>query len=162
MDINDINELRKGNFILIDYGNGCKDICKIEQINKEERKAILKDLADNANIKIDSQEKWAMLEAISFKKEFLEQLGFKEDDDIVSGLPDTEVYKEFIKGGNDIRVRKEKGKWVLVTQKDGASHGCEFHDIPFLHIFQNLLSDYWHIKICEQLRDYLLKVSVQN
>lgn len=80
-----INELKKGNLVLVNYKNGRKDVCKIEQINIEERKATLKVLADNANIEIDSPDKWAMLEAIPFKKKFLKQLEFiKDDDSLVS------------------------------------------------------------------------------
>lgn len=145
-----INELRNGNYVLLNYGNGRKDkdVCKIEQINIEERKATLRVLADNANIEIDSMDKWAMLEAIPFEKEILKQLEFiKEDNYAVFGLPDNGAYVKFIKGGNDMIVRKEKGEWVLVTRKDNAFNGCEFHYIPFLHIFQNLVFDYWHINI---------------
>lgn len=145
-----INELRNGNYVLLNYGNGRKDkdVCKIEQINIEERKATLRVLADNANIEIDSMDKWAMLEAIPFEKKILKQLDFiKEDNYAVFGLPDNGAYVKFIKGGNDMIVRKEKGEWVLVTRKDNAFYGCEFHYIPFLHIFQNLVFDYWHINI---------------
>lgn len=143
-----INELRKGNLILVNYRNGRKDVCKIEQINIEERKATLKVLADNANIEIDSLDKWAMLEAIPFKKEFLKQLEFIKDDDYaVFGLPDNGAYVKYVSGGNDIIVRKEKGEWVLVTRKEQAFYGCRFNYIPYLHIFQNLVFDYWHINI---------------
>ena len=121
-----INELRNGNYVLLNYGNGRKDVCKIELINIEERKATLKVLADNANIEIDSPDKWAMLEAIPFKKEFLKQLEFIKDNDyVVFGLPDNGAYVKFLGGGNDIIVRKEKGEWVLITRKDKAFYGCE-------------------------------------
>ena len=144
----DINELRDGNLILVNYRNGRKDVCKIEQINIEERKATLKVLADNANIEIDSSDKWAMLEAIPLKKEFLKQLEFIKDDDyVVFGLPDNGAYVKFLERGNDILVRKEKGEWVLITRKDEAFYGCEFHYIPYLHIFQNIVFDYWHIDL---------------
>lgn len=143
-----INELRNGNYVLLNYENGRKDVCKIELINIEERKATLKVLADNANIEIDSMDKWAMLEVVPFKKKILEQLDFIKDDNyVVFGLPDNGAYVKFIKGNNDIIVRKEKGEWVLVTRNDNAFYGCTFHYIPYLHIFQNLVSDYWHIDL---------------
>ena len=145
-----INELRKGNLVFVNYKNGREDVCKIEQINIEERKATLKVLADNANIEIDSPDKWAMLEAIPFKKEFLKQLEFIKDNDyVVFGLPDNGAYVKFLGGGNDIIVRKEKGEWVLITRKDKAFYGCEFHYIPYLHIFQNLVFDYWRISFSD-------------
>ena len=95
-----INELRKGNLVFVNYKNGREDVCKIEQINIEERKATLQVLADSANIEIDSPDKWAMLKAIPFKKEFLKQLKFIKDDNyVVFGLPDNGAYVKFLGGG---------------------------------------------------------------
>lgn len=89
-----------------------------------------------------------MLEEIPFKKGILTKLGFIKDDNyVVFGLPDNGAYIKFIAGYNDIIVKNENGEWVLVIRNDNAFYGCEFHYIPFLHIFQNLVSDYWHINI---------------
>lgn len=143
-----INELRKGDFVRLNYKNGYKDICKIEQINTEEKKATIKVLNNNSNIEIDGLDEWEMLEGVPFKKEFLERSKFIKDDTyVVFGLPDNGAYVKHISEDNDIIVRKEKGEWVLVTRMDQAFYGCRFEYIPYLHVFQNLIFDYWHINI---------------
>lgn len=143
-----INDLRKGNFVMLNYLDGHSDFCQIEEINMGERKATLKVLADGESIEIDTDDKWPMLEAIPFKINYLSQLEFeKVDKYAVYGLPDNGAYVKKVKGYDDIIVRKENGEWVLVTRKDDAHFCCRFDYIPYLHIFQNLVCDYWGVEL---------------
>ena len=142
-----INDLRKGNFIMLNYQDGCTDVCQIEE-NIGEGKATVKVLSDGESIEIDTDDKWAMIEAIPFCIDYLDQLKFvKIDDYVVFGLPDNGAYVKPMKGYDDIIVRKENGEWVLVTRKDDAHFCCRFDYIPYLHIFQNLVCDYWHVEL---------------
>ena len=143
-----INDLRNGNFVMLNYQNGSSDVCQIEEINIEERKANLKVLTNGESIEIDTDDKWVMLGFIPFNIDFLNQLEFaKIDDYVVFGLHDNGAYVKKVKGYDDIIVRKEKGEWVLVTRKDEAYYGCRFGCISYLHLFQNLVYDYWHVEL---------------
>lgn len=143
-----VNDLRKGNYVVLNYQNGRSDVCRIEEIDIWQRKATLKILPDGESVEIDTDDKWPMLEGVPFKIDYLNQLKFiKVDDYAVYGLPDNGAYVKYMAGGNDIIVRKEKGEWVLVTRKDKAHYGCHFDYIPYLHIFQNLVCDYWGVEL---------------
>ena len=140
--------MRKGNFVMLNYQNGSSDVCQIEEINIEERKANLKVLTNGESIEIDTDDKWVMLGFIPFNIDFLNQLEFaKINDYVVFGLHDNGAYVKPMEVGDDIIVRKENGEWVLVTRKDDAHFCCRFDYIPYLHIFQNLVYDYWHVEL---------------
>lgn len=156
-----INDLRKGNFVMLNFQNGHSDICQIEEINIGEGKATIKVLSDGESIEIDTPDKWAMLEAIPFKIDYLNQLNFaKIDKYAVYGLPDNGAYVKPMEVGDDIIVRKENGEWVLVTRKDDAHFCCRFDYIPYLHIFQNLVYDHWFVELVqvETVNEVLRKV----
>lgn len=124
------------------------------------KKATIKVLDNNSNIEIDSLDEWEMLKGVPFKKDFLERLKFIKDDTyVVFGLPDNGAYVKHVSEDNDIIVRKEKGEWVLVTRMDQAFYGCRFEYIPYLHVFQNLIFDYWYVNIFSNLELVISTIS---
>ena len=145
-------ELKVGNFVYLDYQNGCKDVCVVKELDKEKETAILKRLNDgeDKDFPILKGEQWDMVKGIPFKKDFLEQVGFVYDSSYrVFGLPDEGAYVKYGVEENDMIVKKEGGDFVLVVRKDEAEFGCKFIPIPYLHVFQNNVSsniDYSSIK----------------
>lgn len=141
-----LKELQVDNWVLLNYGNDKKDICRVENIDYNSGKAILKLSGIENSINIDSIEKWNMIEGIPLKEDHLEQLGFIKDDNYpVYALPDNGAFVKSMEYGNDVIVRKEKGEWVLVTRQDDSLYGCKFNYIPYLHQFQNLVLRHWYI-----------------
>ena len=149
----DIQDLEIGNEVLVNFKNGVCTRCIIEQLDKEKSYAELKEVGkDDSSFKIIRQDQWSMIEGIPFEQKHLVEYGFFEDLSYrVYGLPDTGAFVKFVsmKTNNypcmreDILVRRERGNWVLVRKDVSAKFGCRFFPIPYLHIFQNYLTNWY-------------------
>lgn len=151
-----INDLKTGSVVLVNYQNGIKDVGRIESVDFARGSAQLKIHGDDEPITIDTTDKWNMIEPIPLTKRILNILGFKEDSShVVYLLPDNGAYVKLMPIGNDIIIKNENGEWVIVLRKDEAHFGCRFEFIPFVHIFQNYISEYWGIDYSNILFDAL-------
>lgn len=148
-----IEELKVGNRVRINFQRGQYGDYVIEQLDKVNHRAELKEFGkESSPFVITHQDQWNMLEGIPFEKKHLDEYDFLEDSSYrVYGLPDTGAFVKFVsmKTNNypyimvDILVRQERGNWVLVLKDDRAKFGCRFLPIPYLHIFQNCLANWY-------------------
>ena len=148
-----IEELEVGNRVRINFLRGQYGDYVIEQLDKENRYAELKEFGKKSSpFTITHQDQWDMLEGIPFEQKHLtEYVFFKDPSYQVYGLPDTGAFVKFvsIKANDypyireDILVRRENENWVLVRKDDRAKFGCRFFPIPYLHVFQNYLARWY-------------------
>ena len=136
-----IENVKQGNFLLLDYGNGIKETCKVIEVDRTNNKLQVLVLSKNSN---NSEVEVVVnnLEGIRFKEEFLIKMGFYNDTSYqVYDLPVRGAYVKFYQGGHDLLVRKEDGNWCLVLEN--AHYGYELKPILYLHLFQNYVKMWW-------------------
>lgn len=100
-----IENVKQGNFLLLDYGNGIKETCKVIEVDRTNNKLQVLVLSKNSN---NSEVEVVVnnLEGIRFKKEFLIKMGFYNDTSYqVYDLPVRGAYVKFYQGGHDLLVR---------------------------------------------------------
>ena len=116
-----IIDIKKGNYLLLNYDNGVKEICQVVDVNVENDTVDIFVLSNGSKLSVPSK----CLEGIPFKEDLLDKLdvGFVND-------PSYEVY-----------ALPENGAFVKYYPK--APYGCEFKKIPYLHIFQNYAKEWW-------------------
>lgn len=65
-----INDLKTGNVVLVNYPNGIKDVGRIESVDFAHGSAQLKIHGDDEPITIDTTDKWEMIEPIPLTKKY--------------------------------------------------------------------------------------------
>ena len=137
-----IIDIKKGNYLLLNYDNGVKEICQVVDVNVENDTVDIFVLSNGSKLSVPSK----CLEGIPFKEDLLDKLdvGFVNDPSYeVYALPENGAFVKYYPTGHDLIIRKETCGWVIVLENPKAPYGCEFKEIPYLHIFQNYAKEWW-------------------
>lgn len=132
-----IEDLKEGNFILLNYGNERSDICKVKEINLINKNAIINIISTDEDIKIDNSDKWDMFEPIPLKEKYLLQLGFIKENNYIY-----RTYVKYMPGNNDIIIKEEDGRFFLIIRNDNSIEKYDINPILYLHILQNYIANY--------------------
>lgn len=135
------NDIRIGNYlnVILQQEPEKKSRCRVLDISDDKEFATFIDLS----IKIDTPDKWNLVEEILISDEELSILGFVEE-------PDKQVFMLLQKGAwvkDGIQVQKYKGDYELLISKPEAFFGCRSKTVPYVHLLQNALSDIYDINI---------------
>lgn len=141
-----IEDLKEGNFILLNYGNERSDICKVKKIDLINENAIINIISTKKDIIINNPDKWDMFEPIPLREEYLLLLGFvKEDNYDVFKLSIHRAYVKYMPDSNDIIIKEEDGRFFLIIRNDNSIEGYDTNPILYLHILQNNIANYWNL-----------------
>lgn len=139
------NDIRIGNYlnVILQQDPEKKSRCRILDISDDKEIATFIDLSNNSSFKIDTPDKWNLVEGILMSDAELSILGFVEE-------PDKQVFMLLQKGAwvkDGIQVQKYKGDYELLISKPEAFFGCRSKTVPYVHLLQNALSDIYDINI---------------
>lgn len=143
-----INDVKPGNFFWLNYGNGVKDACKVLGVNFENNSLHISVIHKGSEKGSELDVTPLNLDGIQFSEEFLTKLGFIDDESYrVYALPDNGAYVKFYQEGHDLIIRNVDGDWNLVLENPAAPYGCQYMPIPYLHLFQNYVWQWWRLDI---------------
>ena len=141
-----LEDLRKGCYIDYISVEGKKTRCMVVDININDRIATMRELGNQSEFYVNSNEKWDLVKDIQTTEVELRKFGFVYDKDKdVYMLPNKGAW--IYKCNNDVIVTKYDGIYDLIIRKDDAFYGCRAIHVPSVHLLQKAVKDNYVIEL---------------
>lgn len=140
-----IEDLRKGDYVDLIFNDvGENTRCIVVDISINNREAIIRDLSNQSEFYVDSEEKWNFVKDIQMTESELRNLGFVYNSNKkVYMFPNNGAWEHPF----GIIVTKYNGCYDLILEDNNAFYGCKSIHIPYVHLLQNAVKDNYGLEL---------------